>query len=77
MGIDRIEFWLLRIGAGLTIDLENQTGKDGGRSQLLLRTIDKCMSGEQTGINGLDCLLNASRYLDPLLFRTFSFSFRI
>lgn len=77
MRIDRIGFWLLRIGAGLTIDLENQTGKDGGRSQLLLCTIDKGMSGEQAGINGLDCLLNASRYVDPLLLRTFSFSLRI
>ena len=77
MLIDRIGFWLFRISAGLIIDLENQTGKGSGRSQLLLRTIDKCMSGEQTGINGLDCLLNASRYVDPLLLRTFSFSFRI
>ena len=74
MLIGRIGFWPLRIGAGLIIDLESQTGKDGGRSQLLLCTIDKCMSGEQTGINGLDCLLNASRYVDPLLLRTFSFS---
>ena len=77
MFIGRIVFWPLRIGAGLIIDLENQTGKDGGRSQLLLCTIDKCMSGEQAGINGLDCLLNASRYVDPLLLRTFRFSFRI
>ena len=74
---NRVGFRLLRIGSGVSIDLENQACKNGGRRQLLLRTIDKCMSGEQTGINGLDCLLNASRYVDPLLLRTFSFSFRI
>ena len=77
MRLDRIGFWLLRMGAGFIIDLENQTGKGGGRGQLLLCTIDKCMPGEQTGINGFNCLLNASRNVDPLLLGTFSFSFRI
>lgn len=73
----RVVFWSFRIGAGVIIDLENQTGKNGGRGQLLLCAIDKCMSGEQTGVNGLDGLLNAGRYVDPLLLWTLGFSFRI
>ena len=77
MRSDRIGFWPLRIGGGVIIDLENQTSKNGGRRQLLLCAIDKCMSGEQTGVNGLDCLLNVGRYVDPFLLRTFGFSFRI
>ena len=77
MRIRRIGFWLLRIGAAVIIDLKNHTGKYGNRRQLLLCVIDKCMSGEQTGVNGLDCLLNAGRYVNPLLLRTFGFGFRI
>lgn len=73
----RIGFWMLRIGAGLIIDLENQTGKKGGRRQLLLCVIDKCVTAEQTGVNRLNCLLNAGRYVDALLPGTFGFRFRI
>ena len=65
MHIGRIGLWLLRIA--VVIDLENQAGKDVNGSQLLLCAVDKCMAGEQSGVNGLDCLLNVRRYLDPLL----------
>ena len=75
MLISRIGFWLLRIAGGVIIDLEDQTTKDGGCRQLLLCVINKCMSGAQTGVNGLNCLLNAGRYVDPLLLRAFGFSF--
>ena len=68
----RVGFRLLRIGSGVPIDLENQACKNGGRRQLLLRTIDKCMSGEQARVNGFDRLLNAGRYVDAFLVRLFS-----
>ena len=63
----RVRIWLLRIGGGVIIDLEDQAGKDVSGRQLLLGTVDKCMSGEQTGVNGFDCLLNVGWYVDPLL----------
>ena len=75
MLISWIGFWLLWAGGGVIIDLEDQTGKNGGRRQLLLCVINKCMPGAQTGVNRLDCLLNAGRYANPLLLRTFGFSF--
>ena len=77
MCISQIRFRLFRIGTGSTIDLENQTGKIGARRQLLLCVIDKCMSAEQMGVNGLDRLLNAGRYVNPLLLRTLGFCLRI
>ena len=67
MHIGRIGLWLLRIAGAVVIDLENQAGKDVNGSQLLLCEVDKCMAGEQAGVNGLDCLLNVRRYVDPLL----------
>ena len=77
MHIGRIGLRLLRIAGVVVIDLENQAGKDVSGSQPLLCAIDKCMAGEQAGVNGLDCLLDAGRYVDPLLPRTFGLSFRI
>ena len=77
MRINRIVFRLFLIGMRVTVDLENHTGEIGGRRQLLFCVIDKCMSTEQAGVNGLDRLLNAGRYVNPLLLRTLGFSFRI
>ena len=77
MRINRIGFRLFLIGAGITIDLENQTDKIGGRRQLLLRVIDKCMSAKQAGVNGFDRLLNAGWYVNPLLLWALGFSLRI
>ena len=67
MHIGRIGLWLLRIAGVVVINLENQAGKNVNGSQLLLCAVDKCMAGEQVGVNGLDCLLNVRRYVDPLL----------
>ena len=77
MCINRILFRIFFSGMGVTVDLENQAGKIGVRRQLLLCVIDKGVSTEQTGVNGLDRLLNAGRYVNPLLLRTLGFSFRI
>lgn len=63
--------------SGLIIDLKNHTGKSDRRRQLLFDVIDKGMSAEQRREKGMNGLLNAGRYADPFLRRTFSFGFGI